>query len=115
MKTALSTLLLFISVSTCSAQVIQRDSSEAERIKKMESEIHLMQTNLYKSHDRFKSGLELQLVGIIGSAAVMQFGGPTYDGLAVGLLGFTAIGTVIMIDSNKFIGRASGMKSPKNE
>ena len=81
----------------------------------MEGEIHLMQTNLYKSHDRFKSGLALQLLSIIGSAASVQFGGPSYDGLSVGLLGLSLVGTAIMIDSNKFIGRASGIEPPKNE
>lgn len=74
-----------------------------------------MQYNLYRSHQEFKSGTILSLLGVL---AVLTSIEAKRSDMAIPELGYIGgglitIGTVLHIDSNKWIGRCGKNRNKK--
>jgi hypothetical protein len=117
-KNAICFILLLFSVSVYSQQM----PSDVEELKKqvlsLQQNVDNIQLNLSTSEKKFKRGI---LVATIGYTLTITGGlmlGRQNDQLGQGLLiagGVTgAIGTVLMVDSFKYLGRAGRDKRKQN-
>ena len=109
MKAGLIILALIVSVD-CAAQSTQSIDSLKSEILKMKEDISVIQVNLAKSEKKFKRGI---LVATIGYSVTITGGlmlGRKQDELGKVLLvagGATGVvGTVLMVDSFKYLGIA---------
>lgn len=115
-KSALVLLLItLISVAKLHAQAPINDTINRRTVEQLQADMENMKLNLAKCHSRYAAGFSLQILSAIGAVVVASIGEPNLDGVTVGLAAMAGIGTVMMIDSHKFLGRASGIKPVKNE
>lgn len=85
------------------------DSLWRNKIVNLEFEQESIKLNLKKSHDQFKTGTIVSIIGLLatGAGAIVN-GNEPGSGNALFIIGgaATMIGVGIQIDSHKFIGRA---------
>jgi hypothetical protein len=85
------------------------DSLWRNKIVNLEFEQENIKLNLKKSHDQFKTGTIVSILGVLatGAGAVLN-GNESGSGNALFIIGGAAsmIGVGIQIDSHKFVGRA---------
>lgn len=63
------------------------------------------QMNLFEFRDQYKSGATLCGVAAAGTCILIALNNPQNDGFLIGLAAATSIGYVIIIDSQKFLGK----------
>lgn len=106
MKKSLIILLFFIPFIGFSQQA---DSSQAVTIEQLKQGMIEMRTNLAKSHIEFNRGVAFTISGVlIGVGGAYLFKGDMKYNEPSVILGSALcfVGSVLMIDSHKFIGRA---------
>jgi 3-keto-L-gulonate-6-phosphate decarboxylase len=114
LKNALFFILVFVSSLAYSQQNLANEEELKKQILALQQNVDNIQINLSTSEKKFKRGI---LVATIGYAVTITGGlmlGRENDQLGQGLLvagGITgAAGTVLMLDSFKYLGRAGRIK-----
>lgn len=99
-------LIIILTLFASTAQAQQRDTLT----------IQDMQYNLFRSHQEYRTGTVLSLIGLLAvtaSIAAKDAEMPTKELTWIGG-GMIAVGGIIQIDSHKWIGRAGKLlKKPK--
>jgi hypothetical protein len=112
MKTLFLILIILFSLTGYS-QTNNLDSLK-QRILMLEANQESIQFNLTKAHNRYRTGLMITITGIAMTWAGAAAGLSGADGNSAGLLTLgsivSTVGSVILIDSHKFIGRAGKRK-----
>jgi len=107
--------LIILSILTINFVNAQVDTTINMRLKKVELNNEIIQSNLKKCHNQWRDGLGITVFGlgtsIIGSYMSLNadnIGDKSNVGIIiVGVGGITSlIGTIIMLDSHKYIGKA---------
>ena len=116
--------LLFITLFSLSSVVYAQTSPSADlnpdslraEILNLRTDLDHTRANLLASHKRFRSGILVSGIGytitiiggiLLGSEDYSEWGQPLV--LAGGVVGFS--GAILLLNSNRFIGRAGGMSA----
>ena len=109
MRNILSILFLIIGI-TCNAQISRSDSL---KLMILEQRVENTEINLAKAHDQYRTGLHVFIISAITTTlvtvAASQSDNTDYSNLAgVYVAGSAGIltGSIMMLDSHKYIGRA---------
>jgi len=108
-------ILIALSVLTINFVNAQVDTTISMRLKKIELNNEVIKSNLKKCHNQWKDGLGVTIFGfgtsIIGSYMSLNannIGDKSNVGIIITSIGgiTSLIGTIVMLDSHKYIGRA---------
>jgi hypothetical protein len=100
---------VLILIASASQAQEQRYDSIVERVKNLELAQERMKINLYRSHNEFRLGTILQVLGAVAMAAGASDMETDSSSKTLFIAGAScsAVGLILQIDSHKFIGRAA--------
>ena len=110
------TILILLSLLTFSIMNAQFDTTINGRLKRLELNNEVIQNNLIRCHKKWTKGLNISGVGfmvtVFGGYTVMNYNNNSNSTTNIGLVItgtgglLSIIGSLIMIDSHKYIGRS---------
>jgi hypothetical protein len=106
-------ILLAINALMCKTSVAQspiKDTIMEKRVALLEKQTLYIQTSNEKFYKEYTAGVAIQLIGAGLSGLAIATGNPKNEGAAMGFLGMSLIGTVIVIDSHKYMRRIGWSK-----